>query len=149
MKKILHSGNVILAGFAVMLLFMSYLVYSCISNPADLVSDNYYEQEMTYQTVIDARHQFDQLQQTISVKKEKNELLFLFPDSLNAQVVQTSFTFYNVAKSHQDYNKVLKKTDDGVYHFSLHDIAPGSYRVKMQIEATQQKNYYHEIPVSI
>ncbi|MCC7030863.1 MAG: FixH family protein [Chitinophagaceae bacterium] len=149
MKKILHSGNVILAGFAVMLLFMSYLVYSCISNPAAMVSDNYYEQEMTYQTVIDARHQFDLLQQTVTMKKENNEIIFFFPDSLNRQVVQTNFTFYNVANSHQDYSRMLKKSDDGAYHFSHRDFAPGSYRVKMQIESTHQQNYYHEIPLSI
>lgn len=149
MKTLLHSGNIILAGFAGMILFMSYLVFQCIQNPSALVSDNYYEQELTYQNVIDAKQDFADLQQNVTIKKEDEQILLCFPDTLNNKVIQTNFTFYNVANSKSDYQFKLLKNSEGIYRFKLSDFVPGSYRVKMQIEAEHQQNYYHEIPVAI
>ena len=149
MKKLLHTGNIVLTGFALMIIFMSYLVFRCTRNPVTMVSDKYYEEEMTYQTRIDARKGFEQLQQEIKVDRVGDELRFHFPDTLNQQTLQTCFTFYHVANSHKDYQVTMPKNNDGVYSFQLHKIMPGHYRVKMQIDATHDQRYYHEIPLSI
>ncbi len=149
MKKLLHPGNIILTGFGLMIIFMSYLVYSCTQHPSALVSDKYYEEELSFQKQIDARQQFDQLKQQISIDRTINELQVHFPDTLNRQVVQTKFTFYHVANSHKDFSSTLPQIPTGIYHFPIQQIAPGRYRVKMQIDGLRNQHFYHEITVTI
>ena len=45
-NKLTHSGNVIMAGFGIMLLLMSFLVYKCIMQRTDMVSADYYETQV-------------------------------------------------------------------------------------------------------
>ena len=54
-SKLTHSGNVIMAGFGIMLLLMSFLVYKCIVQRTDMVSADYYEKELHFQENIDAK----------------------------------------------------------------------------------------------
>jgi hypothetical protein len=54
LKKLTHSGNLIIAGFFLMLLFMSFLVYKCMLQRTDMVSANYYEKELNFQDNIEA-----------------------------------------------------------------------------------------------
>lgn len=143
MKKLSHPGNIILIGFGVMVLFMSYLVYQCTQNPAVMVSNNYYEQELKYQDVIDAKENTVAYNDSLTMMKEEGQISFRIPDGINKDLTTASVMVYNRADDKKDRHIELKKSLDGIYAVSTKEWGQGNYELKLSIQSGD-KAYYKE-----
>ena len=142
-NKLTHSGNLIIAGFFLMLLFMSFLVYKCIQQPTDMVSANYYEKELNFQDNIEARQNGEAYQFGVDIKDGGVELKI--PAQLAAGMKDATISFYCAADSRQD--KVLKlAAGTGVFNISTKGWKHMSYIAKISF-VSSGKTYYKEIPV--
>ena len=143
MKKLLHPGNIVLYGFGCMILFMSYLVYQCTQNPSIMVSKNYYEQELKYQDLINARTNTVAYNDSLTMNKQGEQVVFHVPVSINRQLKHAAIQLYNRADDKKDRLFDLQKSEGGDYVVSTKGWGVGNYELKLTIESGE-KQYYKE-----
>lgn len=147
-SKLLHSGNIIIAGFGLMIIFMSYLVIRCINQPAEMVNDNYYENELKYQDNIIAKSNGDEFASEYSVRVNANKISLNVPPNLASEFTKGSVNFYCISDKNFDKKINIENSKFGVYEFDCTGWKKVSYMVKIAIEANG-KTYYHEIPLQL
>jgi hypothetical protein len=147
-SKFLHSGNIILAGFGMMIIFMSYLVFRCINQPAEMVNDNYYENELKYQDNINAKANGDMYLQSFAITKDGNKIRLNLPTELTNSFTKASINFYCVSDKSADIKMDLINSNDGIYYFDASAWKKSNYIAKVTIELGGKK-YYHEMPIQL
>lgn len=105
----MHAGNLILFGFGIMVLFIAGLVYECTQNPSVMVSNNYYEQELKYQDLIDARANAQSFNDSLLLIKNQGEVLFKIPKELNGLMQNLKIELYNTSDDKKDKNFCVAK----------------------------------------
>lgn len=148
MKNLLHPGNIILTGFATMVLFMCYLVYQCNHHPTVLVSKNYYEQEIKYQDVINAKNNANELTEPIRMERQANHLVFQLPEEVNRDLQNADVVLYHRADDKKDQKVTLVPNGTGTYSVPLTQRMKGHYDIKVSLQ-TSSKSYYKEFPVTL
>jgi nitrogen fixation protein FixH len=145
-SKLTHSGNIIIAGFGMMILFMCFLVYKSIHNETQMVSDNYYESELNFQDNINAVKNAEAFGTAFTFKQESNRLQFQIPSALNAQMEDAVLNIYCISNKAEDKKIRFKK--DATAHYSIDASAwkKLSYTAKLSF-AANGKSYYKEFPV--
>ena len=143
MKKIMHPGNLILVGFGGMVLFMCYLVYQCTQNPSVMVSQHYYEQELVYQDLINAKTNTLPYSDSLLMNRQQNTITFQIPLSINKEITKATVLLYNRADDKKDITILLEKNNDGLYAINTSDWGQGNYELKLSIQ-TEGKQYYKE-----
>ena len=141
MKKYLHTGNLILTGFAIMLLFMSYLVFRCTQNPSIMVSNTYYEDELKYQDLIDARTNTAPFDKQIILRKETDSVTLFIPSEINKKLTKASLLLYSLTDDNKDRTIEIIKNEPGVYHLDTREWPGGAFRLKLSINTTDQRFY--------
>jgi hypothetical protein len=147
-SKLLHSGNIILAGFGMMIIFMSYLVFRCINQPAEMVNDNYYENELKYQDNIDAKVNGDVHVESFSVTKVGNKIKLRLPVELTSKFSKATVIFYCVSDKTADIKKILQNSSGGMYYFDASSWKKLNFIAKISIESGG-KRYFHELPIQL
>lgn len=87
----MNWGKGIIIGMATFMGFILFLVISLMQHKVDLVSEDYYQQEIDYDTHINAVNTYNQSKEKIAVKLTENELRLEFPatmqdDSIHVQL---------------------------------------------------------------
>lgn len=104
--KINWGTGIVLAfiGFIGFILF--FVVRMSMDNKAnhDLVTDEYYKQELAYQKEIDAEANAKNLADPIKIEKTNNGLLLKFPKILEGQNVQGTVSLYRPSNKHLDFD---------------------------------------------
>jgi nitrogen fixation protein FixH len=114
---------------------MSYLVYRCMKEPVNLVSKEYYREEIAYQDVIDSRKNTSTLSSTLPAemkhKKTAGKILLYYP-----------------ANAKYDRQFTLQTDTTAFQALSKETLMPGNYVVKITWQAGGT-NYYSEQPITI
>ncbi|WP_299532652.1 FixH family protein [Ulvibacterium sp.] len=104
--KINWGTGIVLAfiGFIGFILF--FVVRMNMDNKAnhDLVTEEYYKQELTYQKEIDAETNAKNLADPIKIEKTNKGLLLKFPKNLEGQNIQGTVSLYRPSNKHLDFN---------------------------------------------
>lgn len=84
-------GKGIIIGMAAFMGFILFLVISLMQHKVDLVSEDYYQQEIDYDTHMNAVNVYNQSKEKIAVKLTEKELQLQFPvtmqdDSIHVQL---------------------------------------------------------------
>lgn len=143
-----HAGNIILIGFGVMLLFMTYLVYQCTQNPSDMVTDNYYEKEMQFQTMLDARENMKPYQDSVWMQKKQNEFVLNMSSSFASQIDSIELNAYCLADSKKDQALSFLSHQQTTHNISTQNWQPGNYTLKFKFKGAG-KMYYKELSLSL
>ena len=143
MKKWTHSGNIIIVGFGISIILMGYLVYSCIINPSDLTSTNYYDQEIKFQEKIDAQKNTIPFSNQIELLKKENEIVLNIPNEINKDATKISLNLYSIANKNEDKELELKKNESGVYTVNTSGWTKNNARLKLDITSNSKK-YFKE-----
>jgi len=147
-SKFSHSGNIILAGFAMMIIFMSYLVFRCASQPAEMVNDNYYENELQYQDNINAKVNGDEYMESFSITIHGNKIRLTLPKELTTNFINASVIFYCVSDKTADIKMVLQNSSDGIYYFDASSWKRLNFITKISI-VSGGKKYFHEMTIQL
>ncbi|RKN79369.1 FixH family protein [Ulvibacterium marinum] len=104
--KINWGTGIVLAfiGFIGFILF--FVVRMSMDNKAnhDLVTDEYYKQELAYQKEIDAEANAKNLVDPVKIEKTNNGLLLKFPKILEGQNIQGTVSLYRPSNKHLDFD---------------------------------------------
>ena len=147
-SKITHSGNIILVGFGMMILFMCFLVYKSINNEAQMVNDNYYENELKFQERIDAKANGDAYTEAMKLGVTDGKLQIQIPTELSNKLTEGSITFYCISSKKEDKNLAIKANETGLYAIDVIAWEKLSYIAKLTFEC-EGKKYYHEMPFNL
>jgi len=100
-----HGVVIALFAFIVFILSMLFLFPNGQKN-SEMVTDNYYEEELKYQDVIDAKKRADDLQEKPVYSQEKNGIKITFPKEYD----NTNTTVKFVLNRTDDQNLDIKKS---------------------------------------
>ena len=91
--------------------FIMSMVIMAFGNKIDLVSEDYYQKELDYQEVIDAKSNAIDITSQVSIKQNENDLELTFPDSFNETITEGKISFYRADNSALDQTKTLNLVD--------------------------------------
>lgn len=144
MKKLSHSGNILIVLFCIMLVLMSILVYKSATQEVSMVSKDYYEQELKYQEKLDARNNTRSWDHLFALSKTQDSIRLTLPAVLSSTLEQGKAYFYCPSNALADTVIYLDKSNDGNYTFGPGLLKGFGYIVKIDLE-TNGRSYYKEI----
>jgi len=133
--------HAIMAFFAVLLLALVGVVWMAVHQPSELVSTNYYDQEILYQGRMDAVRRTQALGSQVSVVYAGSQVVVSLPREHAAAVGKVHF--FRPSDSHMDREFALKL--DAAARQSIDVQALGSGRWRIRVEwAAGGETYFRE-----
>ena len=126
-----HGIVVALASFIAFILFM-ILIFPEGQQNSELVSDDYYQDELSYQTVIDSKKNADLLAEKPSFQQSPAGIKILFPETLIPKDGKVNFELYRTDDSNLDVKKELSLDAAHAILIPAKVISKGSYTLKIK-----------------
>lgn len=136
----LNWGHKLILVFLLFGGMMSTLVYKSVKTNYDLVSKEYYKDEIAYQQVIDGTALSNKLDGKLEVFSRDEEIIVQLPEAMKNEEVNGTVWFYYAPDAKRDRKIDLTKREQAIPS-SL--FAPGSYLVKVNWESKGLR-YYSE-----
>ena len=124
-----------------------FLVYKSSSQKVDLVTENYYQQELKYEQKIDEAERAQSLSSPLRYEVNKNEIVIFFPDEMKDKKITAQTLLYHPADERKDSVYTLE-TNSGKLTMVLPQTDKGLYELKMDWKVDTTK-YYSEHKVII
>ena len=135
-------GTKLLLAFAAFALLMSTLVYKCMHQNFELVSKDYYTDELRYQEKIDGMNNASQIGK-VYIKENNEKVSIQMPREIEGLAIKGNALFYCNADSKNDRNIPLHVTDGGLMLIDKSRLAKAAYTVKLSWQ-TGKEHYYTE-----
>jgi hypothetical protein len=137
----------------VFILFFLYLIgFITLSqmNHPDLVTEDYYEEEVAYQDQIERIERSKALSQSIKLNHNtvKQTIELQFPPDLNTESISGSIIFFRPSDAKQDQIHPIRLTTEGKQVIDIKKLSAGMWRVKIFWQ-TGGEEYYDEIVLAI
>lgn len=144
----MNWGTKIIVVFSVFVVLMMTLVYKSYQTKFELVSKDYYKEELEYQNVIDASKNSADLTVKIDITQAERDFKLVIPDSLKTADMVGDVYFYCPYDSKNDMRFVLKTKEDGTMIFNNSQLKGGRYILKVNCKLNG-KSYFIEKDVNI
>jgi hypothetical protein len=131
----MNWGNRLLLVFIVFGSGIGYMVYRCMKTPVDLVSAQYYKDELAYQRVIDGTRQANALSGSVKLVSEAGGVRVQLPAEMKNRHVQGTVQFYCPNDAGRD-RLIALNTEAGEQEIAGSGLAPGRYTVKISWTAS-------------
>lgn len=140
----LNFGHKIILVFIVFGLLMGTLIYMSVKTEFELVSKEYYKEELAYQEVIDARKNAETLSSSITLNYQDKRLHLLMPPEMKSRVDSGEIYFYCPADAKKDTILPLQPDTAGLQIVEIGgSVAPAAYKLRIKWNAAG-KSYYQE-----
>ena len=140
----LNWGHKLIGVFLIFVGMMSYLVYRCVKTNYDLVSKEYYKEELSYQQVIDGASRANQLEKKITIAQNGSELVLQLPNEMKHTTVKGTAWFYYAPDAKRDQQIELRPNAEGEQSINSSSFFPGNYTAKIRWESNGQQYYTEE-----
>jgi hypothetical protein len=135
---------ILYTGFAIMI---GTLVVASNKQSVDLVSKQYYKEEIEYQKVIDASHNQAKLSGNVIIKANSNFVTISFPDEFKDKIVTGEVHFY--APANPQWDKVLPiSTSQNNMTIPMQELHNTTYTIKIKYKVDGVE-YYRESNVKL
>ena len=141
-------GHKLTLGFIAFAGMIIYMVVQSMNTRYELVSNEYYKDELQYQQVIDGTSRANQLSSKASVTQQNDELVIQLPPEMQQKTITGSLWFYNATDSKKDKKMALQVNDHAAQAIDSRQFLPGNYTAKISW-ASNNETYYSEVPVTI
>lgn len=134
----------------VYILFISgiiLLVVKSSSQNQDLVTTDYYEQELLYQQRIDETGRAHALSAPVHHETRGKNIIIYFPDEMKGLAISARVLLYNIADKRRDVQKDLSTTD-GILQFEVPTENKGVHDIKINWSA-DGTSYYSQFKTFI
>ncbi len=126
-----HGIAVALALFIAFILFM-ILVFPNGQNNSELVSQDYYQDELNYQQVIDAKNNADKLTEKLQYLQTPEGIKIVFPALGIPDEKKVEFELFRTDDSNLDVKKELTLNSENAILIPAKVISKGSYTLKIK-----------------
>lgn len=138
----MNWGYKILLVYAVFVIGIVFMVYSASAKKIDLVTPDYYEQELKYQQTIDAARRANRLSGSTVCEVKDDSLLVFLPVEMQGRRVAATVLLYCIANKDRDLIKSYD-TETAVLKLKLPEVNKGMHDIKINWMA-DDSTYYHE-----
>jgi hypothetical protein len=116
------------------IIFILGMVFYMIGKTDALVSNDYYEQDVRYQQVIQAKENLQKLHSNIETiyQRENNRLLIKFPSQLNMQKAKGKIQCMKLSDATQDFSTDLQISPQNEQTITLPENRMGSWKIMIR-----------------
>ncbi len=103
----INWGTGIVIGFVLFIGFIMFMVVAMMTNNKfnhDLVTPDYYQDELMYQDEIDAETNAQSLSENISIRNNKGGITVTFPKELDYSMIKGTVSFYRPSNKKLDFD---------------------------------------------
>src|SRR5690349_1691753 len=143
----MNWGNKLVIVFIAFGAVMSYMVSRCMQTPVNVVSKEYYKDEIAYQEVIDGKNNANALSRNVMVTQDDHFITLTFPEEMQHKTIKGKIWFYCPAASDKD-RKMILETNAGAQMIGRGQFEPGRYLVKIGWQEGSEA-YYSEQSITI
>ena len=118
----------ILISIIIFLLIMAAIIIFAMNKNVDLVTKDYYQKELEYQSRIDKENKSKFLNKDVIISADEKNITIIFPDSLN---ITGELNFYRPSDSRLDFKIPIKLTGENKQIISTKIFAKGFWKVKI------------------
>ncbi len=122
---------------------MGFLVFKASSQNFDLVTKDYYEQELKYQDIIDQSANAAKLSAPLVVERSSGQLTINFPAEMKGKQKSIDFYLYYPADAKRDFRK-LADVRENEFTQPLPETMSGNYELKLLWEVDGIKYYFEK-----
>ena len=121
---------ILYTGFVIMTLIV--VIYT-MTQKVELVTDDYYKEEIAYQKQIDRIKNAKRLKDPLTVEylPSKAIIVFTFPDEHVKVGLDGSILFYRPSDTSEDRKVIIKPDDHGIQMLNVRKLPTGYWRVKV------------------
>ncbi len=130
----MNWGHSIILVFIIFAAGIITLVTKSMQTRIDMVTADYYAEELKFQQVIDGQRNAGRLSSPVSVRQQGNLVLITFPEELRNVPVKGQAHFYRPSDSRQDFTAPLTMDNEGKITVPGEHLQKGNYHVKLQWE---------------
>jgi hypothetical protein len=141
-------GHKVTLGFVAFAGMIVYMVVQSMNTRYDLVSKEYYKDELLYQQVIDGTSRANQLGSRAVITQVNGQLLIQLPREMQHKNITGSVWLYNATDAQKDRKITLEVNEQAIQTIDNRGMIPGSYTAKIRWQANGE-SYYTEVPVTI
>lgn len=116
--------------FILFILFLIF-IFPMGKQNAEMISNNYYEEELKYQDVIDAKNNAAKLEKTPIYKISSEGLLVTFPKTIKVDGNTVNFVLFRTEDSNLDVKKEVT-LQHNLFLIPAKVISKGSYTLKLK-----------------
>lgn len=138
-----HWGHRITILFIAFGTMISTLVYKSVTTPFDLVSSEYYKEELAFQQIIDAGDNALRLSRKTQISVSGDSLFVQIPESPEGNISGGVILFYSPTDAKLDRRFVLSPSESNTYPIHRSLLRGSRYTVKADWTAGN-KRYYTE-----
>lgn len=136
----MNWGNKLILVFIAFAGLMGTLIYKCMQTNFELVSKDYYSEELRYQDKIDGMNNANKISDII-ISKDDEQVFIQLPKEMNGQAVEGQAWFYCVTNASNDRKLPIEANDDGLFVVEKTKLAKANYTVKLTWQVGEAK--YH------
>jgi hypothetical protein len=136
-------GHALILTFLAFAGFMGYLAYRSFNTNYDLVSKEYYKDELAYQNIIDGTNRADSLSEKVTLKQQGKDILLTLPAEMKSTSITGNILFYCPADARRDRKVDININNDTKQLIKGINLIPGVYTAKISWNA-YGKFYYSE-----
>ena len=138
-------GTKIFISFLLFGAFIMYMVVQAFREDFDLVSENYYQDELAYQERIVEKANLHETGETIAVSQINNEILFEYPKTFSG--AKGTIYFYHPSRKIFDKTFSLDIDNEDQQRVATEQLVKGRYKVKISWQVNglsyfQEKEIY-------
>ncbi|SFI42278.1 FixH family protein [Halpernia frigidisoli] len=126
-----HGIALALASFVIFITLM-ILIFPHGQQNAEVVSDHYYEDELAYQDVINAKNNADKLAAKPSFSQDKQGITLTFPENIKPNDDKVQYLLFRTNDANLDVKKDLELSSFHSFTIPAKILAVGSYTLKLK-----------------
>jgi len=116
----------------ILFLIVSFaMLFHFMNQKVDLVTNNYYEKTLVYQTKIDEANRSEEINGEIKLEYLNNRLKFIFPISTINKISEGEMYFYRPSDSNKDFKAPFQLNENNEMVWDASKIDKGYWKVQI------------------
>lgn len=136
-------GYKIMFVYIVFVAGIGFLAFKANNEKFDLVTKDYYDQELKYQQVIDQAANSSKLSAPVTIRTKEGELRISFPEEMKNKKKLIDFYLYYAADAKKDFRRSFELNENELAQ-ALPVGMKGMYELKLSWEAEGVKYYFEK-----
>ena len=134
-----HGIVIALGSFIAFILFMIFLFPNGQQN-SEMITENYYEEELAYQKVIDAKNNADLLPEKPKYNQDQSGIKVIFPEDINNENSKFTIDLHRADDQKLDVKREIKLDGKNTLFIPANILVKGNY-VLRTMWITNNKNF--------
>ena len=140
-------GNKLVVVFILFAILIGTLVYKAVNTKYELVSKDYYKDELRYQDKIDGKNNASKLS-NVSVTQDADAVLIDLPSEMKGKKIDGEAWFYCKTDAQKDRKIALQVDTSGRQLILKSQLAKGAFELKLNWQSGGEK-YYTEQNITV